>query len=425
MAENELRQQIPGGWKSSNLGSLANYVNGYAFKPSDWEEEGLPIIRIEQLKDPKAECDYSKKTLPHQFRIQQGDLVFSWSASLFLAFWNREAAYLNQHLFKVIERAGTNKCFLKYLIEAKLDQLIASTHGSTMQHITRPDLLGFSVIIPARETEQAKIAEILSTSDEVIEKTEQRIGKLKHIRRGLMQTLFRYGIDENDHIRSEATHTFKDSPLGQIPEEWKSTSIEQITSHVGSGATPKGGESVYLDEGVKFVRSQNVTFEGLVLQDLAHIDEKTHAKMKRSEIYHRDVLLNITGASIGRCCVVPEDFGPANVNQHVCAIRLKKPDRLLSLYLAYFLSSHKGQKQIELLNAGSNREGLNYQQIKSFTVPYPDEKERLMIALVLLRIDGTIDKEKCYRRKLLAIKRGLMEDLLSGKVRVTHLIKKN
>jgi restriction endonuclease S subunit len=195
--ENKLKDspivRIPKEWEMSTLGNLASYINGYAFKPEDWEESGLPIIRIEQLKNPDAKCDYFDKKLTDIYLINDGDLIFSWSATLFLKIWNRGTAYLNQHLYKVITKSVVKKIFLRYLIEFNIDKLYKETHGSTMQHITRPLLLKFKIILPPLH-EQQKIAEILETVDETIEKTDAIIEKYKRIKQGLMQDLLTRGI---------------------------------------------------------------------------------------------------------------------------------------------------------------------------------------------------------------------------------------
>ena len=103
-----------------------------------------------------------------------------------------------------------------------------------------------------------------------------------------------------------------------FPADWDTKTIGDIACHIGSGATPTGGSAVYSKTGITFIRSQNVTVKGLLLDDVAFIGTSIHQQMARSEIFPHDVLLNITGASIGRCCFVPHDFGLANVNQHVC-----------------------------------------------------------------------------------------------------------
>jgi type I restriction enzyme S subunit len=135
--------------------------------------------------------------------------------------------------------------------------------------------------------------------------------------------------------------------------------------------------------------------------------------MSRSEVHPHDVLLNITGASIGRCCAVPTGLGSVNVNQHVCAIRLPCPSKFDAAFLSAALASHIGQAQIEQLNAGSNREGLNYQQIRRFTVPWPDAPTRKAIAEVLDTMDEEIRKTEQLIAKLKQVKRGLLHDLLT------------
>ena len=186
--------KLPEGWKRVRLGEVAYYINGYAFKPEDWEEDGLPIIRIEQLKDPNAKCDYSNKKLSDTYLIKNGDLIFSWSASFALKIWDRGKAYLNQHLYKVISKSMMDEILLKYIIEHNLERLAGETHGSTMKHITRPHLLNFKVVLPHFAPEQHKITKVLETVGATIEKTDAIIEKYKRIKQGLMQDLLTRGI---------------------------------------------------------------------------------------------------------------------------------------------------------------------------------------------------------------------------------------
>ncbi|KAB8317308.1 hypothetical protein SD81_018535 [Tolypothrix campylonemoides VB511288] len=206
---------------------------------------------------------------------------------------------------------------------------------------------------------------------------------------------------------------FKDSPVGRIPRDWDAVSIDEIAVHVGSGITPRGGSNVYKREGILFIRSQNVTFNGLLLDDVAYIDARTHESMKRSEVFAHDVLINITGASIGRCCPVPEGLGTTNVNQHVCAIRLPNTNREDAIFLSSVLASHIGQSQIDRLNAGGNREGLNYQQLRAFLIPFPPPHERACIAEILDTVDDAIARTSSLITKLKQIKAGLLHDLLT------------
>ena len=138
-----------------------------------------------------------------------------------------------------------------------------------------------------------------------------------------------------------------------IPEDWDLIKLGQVAIKIGSGKTPKGGEAVYKKKGIPFIRSQNVLENKLDLTNLTYISEEIHNEMKSTKVIPNDVLLNITGASIGRCCIVPEDFGEGNLNQHVCIIRTN--ESLHRKYLVYILSSDIGQNQINILQAGGNR----------------------------------------------------------------------
>ncbi|WP_193362909.1 restriction endonuclease subunit S, partial [Brumicola pallidula] len=148
-----------------------------------------------------------------------------------------------------------------------------------------------------------------------------------------------------------------------VPKEWETSKLGNYAIKIGSGITPKGGSSSYKLAGIPLIRSQNVHWGKLDLSDVAFIDDKQHLKMAGSSLQQNDALLNITGASIGRVAIF-ESNNEANVNQHVCIIRTK--NSLFPVYLKYFLLSHNGQKQIERFQAGGNRQGLNFEQIKSF-----------------------------------------------------------
>ena len=287
--------------------------------------------------------------------------------------------------------------------------------GSTIQHLYQYVFDCFEFPVPNKK-EQIKIGKILATVDSVIEKTETLITKQQRIRLGLMWDLFTRGIDKHGNLRSERTHKFKDSPLGRIPEEWEIVKIDDIAEYVGSGITPRGGESVYEAHGVLFIRSQNVQFGGLELHDVAYIPERIHLMMQRSEVYENDVLLNITGASIGRCCRMPKINCRANVNQHVCIIRLHDVTEAKSGLLEAIFESDIGQHQIARLNAGGNREGLNYQQVRSFLVPWPETSDEFgRLNEIMKTIIAQINEWQISLEKLHAIKAGLIKDLLSSR----------
>ena len=171
------------------------------------------------MLDPLAPCDFYSGTVPERHRIEDGDLLFSWSATLETLIWDRGPAYLNQHIFKVIPSAATNRRFLHHLLNFHMDGLASKSHGTTMRHITRSDLIPYRVDLPLIP-EQRRIAEILDTLDEVIRHTEQLIAKLQQMKQGLLHDLLTRGIDDNGELRDPVRHPeqFKDSPLGRIPK---------------------------------------------------------------------------------------------------------------------------------------------------------------------------------------------------------------
>ena len=174
----------------------------------------------------------------------------------------------------------------------------------------------------------------------------------------------------------------------EFTEEWKKTKIGDITSKVGSGVTPKGGSAVYKTSGHLFIRSQNVGNGCFLLDDVAYIDEATHKKQINTELKDGDVLLNITGASIGRTTVVNKNVEGGNVNQHVCIIRLLED--YSPNYICNYLLSYGGQKQIDSFQTGGNREGLNFEQIRSIKFFIPSFREQSKIASLLSLLEERI-----------------------------------
>ena len=165
--------------------------------------------------------------------------------------------------------------------------------------------------------------------------------------------------------------------------------IKDFTTKVGSGVTPRGGAEIYQSEGIPLFRSQNVTNEGLLLDDIAYISTEIHESMSSTRLRANDVLLNITGASIGRCYYLPKDFTEGNVNQHVCIIR--PTSKVLSPYLYYCLISNEGQQKIDLTQTGANREGLSKEDICNFEFDIPPLEEQGRIVSYLNDKTGKID----------------------------------
>ena len=175
--------------------------------------------------------------------------------------------------------------------------------------------------------------------------------------------------------------------LPPIPEHWCWMRMGEVTAKIGSGSTPRGGSKVYAREGVPFLRSQNIWNDGIRLDDVVYIPEEVHAKMRGTQVQAFDVLLNITGASLGRCTVVPEGFTEANVSQHVTIIRPLRKE--MCWFIHIFLLSPRGQSMIWERQVGMAREGLSKKILEQFEIPLPplgeqsriDEKVRYLLTL--------------------------------------------
>lgn len=200
-------------------------------------------------------------------------------------------------------------------------------------------------------------------------------------------------------------------------EEWETVKIGTITKKVGSGVTPRGGETVYRSKGHPFVRSQNVGWGRLLLNDIAYIDEETHKKQLNTTLELNDVLLNITGASIGRCAVVNEMIVNGNVNQHVCIIRSN--GAVDSEFLCNYLLSNYGQKQIESFQVGGNRQGLNFEQIKSIRISIPTLDEQKHIAKLLCAINQRIETQNKIIEDLKKLKSAIYQEIFGSLVAQT------
>ncbi|VWB81466.1 hypothetical protein BLA23254_03840 [Burkholderia lata] len=165
--------------------------------------------------------------------------------------------------------------------------------------------------------------------------------------------------------------------LNELPNGWVWTQLSDLLTKLGSGSTPLGGKEVYVDSGIKFLRSQNIWNDGLRLEGVAHITAATHANMSGTQVLPGDLLFNITGASIGRCAVVPADFDEANVSQHVAIVRPAFNET--TSYLHLVLISRHVQQAVMDVQVGVSREGLSMKKLGLFAIPFPPLEEQVRI----------------------------------------------
>lgn len=202
------------------------------------------------------------------------------------------------------------------------------------------------------------------------------------------------------------------APSLRFPEftgEWEKCKLGTLATKVGSGSTPKGGDAVYTSIGHYFVRSQNVGMGFLMLDNIAHINDDIHQKHKATEIYENDVLLNITGASIGRTAVATKELEGGNVNQHVCIIRTNS--KVNPKFLCDYIQTQRIQNHIKSLQTGGSREGLNFEQIRSFPISLPSINEQNKLTCLLDKINERIATQVRLIDRLQSLMKALNDSL--------------
>ena len=219
---------------------------------------------------------------------------------------------------------------------------------------------------PSDEPAEALLERIRAEKQRLIK--EGKIKKDKH-----ESVIFRRDNSHYEKRGSEVVCIDDEIPF-DIPELWSWCRLNELCTKIGAGSTPTGGKTIYVPEGIKFIRSQNVYNDGLKLNDISYITEEINAKKKGSIVRSKDILLNITGGSIGRCAVVPDDFDIANVNQHVMIIRLVEPK--MRHWIHTILISEYIQNLIMDVQVGVSREGLSATKLMNFLIPVPPISEQ-------------------------------------------------
>lgn len=268
--------------------------------------------------------------------------------------------------------------------------------------------------------EQKRISDYLDSKcakiDSIIEKQQAIIEKLKEYKLSVITEAVTKGLNPDIEMKDSGIEW-----IGSIPKHWNLGKVKNGTSKVGSGKTPKGGAEIYVSSGILFLRSQNIYDDGLVLNDPTYISEEIDEEMANTRVYPGDVLLNITGGSIGRCCIFPFGVERANVNQHVSIIRVNKKV-FTPEYMHFYWNSEKGKIAISSYQTGGNREGMSGEAISNTPIPIPPLKEQKEIAdhidIINSKIIFSIDKRRKAIEKLQEYKKSLIYEVVTGKKEV-------
>ena len=271
--------------------------------------------------------------------------------------------------------------------------------------------------LPKSTTEQQSIANILSKTDQAIAHTEALIAKYTRIKTGLMQDLLTKGIDQNGNIRTEQTHKFKDSPLGRIPYEWECEKLNSVCNIYISGVDKKthfGEKAVYLCNYMDVYSNREINAKIDYMQVTA-----TDSEIKKFQLKIGDVIItkdSETPDDIAVPTVVKEVFDNLICGYHLALIRPKS--NLLGGFLMFQLLNHSSKKYFGSLATGSTRFGLKLGSIENFPTFIPSLDEQYKLVSIIEKNQNLILEEMNNLTKLQSLKTGLMQDLLSGKVRV-------
>lgn len=417
--------EIPEHWEVKRIKDYLSFQIGGTPSTSreDYFEGDNIWVAISDLNDKDIISDSKIKISNEAIinsnvkRVSKGSLLFSFKLTIGLTAFAGRDLYTNEAIASFSPNENVSLNFLKYVLQKDFENNgYENIYGAKLLNT---DLLGFAkYALPPDVDEQEKIANFLderiSKINRIIKSNEKIIKLFREKITILINNALTKGISSNIKMINSGI-----SWIEKIPENWEIHKLKFLVSKIGSGKTPKGGATVYVDEGIPLIRSQNIHFDGLKLDDVVYITEEIYRSMLNTKVREKDVLLNITGASIGRCTFIENQIKKANVNQHVCIIR---PNRVYYKFLNYFLMSDLGQDQIFSIQMGASREGLNFDQISNFNVLCPefDEQEHITNYLdeKIFKINAIIKEVENEIEFLKEYKKSLIHHVITGKVDV-------
>lgn len=393
-------------WRWCRVGDLGRYVNGRAFKPTEWEESGLPIIRIQNLNDPDAKFNYSTANHDERFRVRTGDLLMSWAASLGVYIWRRGNAWLNQHTFRVeVNESLVTKEYLFYALTASIQSLYAKSHGSGMVHVTKGVLEDHLVRLPSLDDQRAIVGyldEQLSRLDASVAALLRAQANLKRYRASvlkaacegrlvpteaelakldgrdfetggqLLQRILIERVSRSSGTRKHRPPVPIDGPMPfESSEGWTWGSVDQLASPESNSITdgPFGSNlrsADYTESGPRVIRLQNIK-EGEFADEHAHITDERFDRLAKHRVFADDVVIATLGESPPRACLIPSYVGPAIVKAD--CIRFKPHWDVLPAFAILVLNAEPTRKRVKGLLHGVGRPRLSLGEIRAIALP--------------------------------------------------------
>ena len=372
-------------WPMVRLGDVADFVNGYAFKPADWGEEGRPIIRIQNLTSTNKAFNYTSRRVPEKYSVSKGDILVSWSATLGVFEWDGPNALLNQHIFKVVPTNKVEPSYLKHIIPAALGEMKKHLHGATMKHVNRKEFLGTKIPLPPLD-EQRRIAKILDQVDSALVRVDQFLAGLLQLKQELFTASF-------------------------LEDQRESITVGEYLESTQYGTSDKANENV----GIPVLRMGNVSYNGEIeLSDLKYVELDIKDREKYS-LKAGDLLFNRTNSKdlVGKTAVVPalpEEYTYAGY-----LIRCRVNDKAVPEYISGYLNSVLGKKILRnTAKAIVGMANINANELKRLPIPKASLDEQQEFASSTSRIEDVESQMKRQKKLLQELQESLSARAFQG-----------
>lgn len=343
-------------FETKTLGTVAQYVNGRAFKPDEWEEKGLPIIRIQNLTNPNAKYNYSSAEFEEKYLVNKGDLLFAWSASLGAHIWKQGSAWLNQHIFKVIPNNDVDRDYLYYYLLKVVAELYQKAHGTGMVHITKAPFMATTIPIPDLNSQRKivlQIEESLSQLDSAVETLKKTKQQLEVYRQAVLKEAFSFESAEQIVEVSQITDSIRIGPFG-------------TTLH----------KSDYVNDGIPVINPQHIKNGVIVPSSKNSISVEKAKELSNYQLKTNDIIMGRRG-EMGRSAPVTE-----NENGWICgtgSIFFRLKSGFDAVLYSKILSSPKVVHYLEENATGTTMKNLNEDIVSHIPVPFIDKSKQQQI----------------------------------------------
>ena len=337
------------GHKKILLKEVATFLNGYAFKPSDWSKEGLPIIRIQNLTGTNRDFNYYNGNYNKKYLIENGDILISWSASLGIFLWENMTGILNQHIFKVIfdKNIEIDKIYFLHCMKFLIKKIEKNIHGSTMKHITRPEFE--KIKFPIYEIDiQRKISKKLIFITKIIENNKKLLNKMEELSKSLFTRMFG-DIKTND-------------------KNWKIVKLEKYINIIGGYAFKKID---FKSSGIPLIRIGNINSGQFKSTNLVFIEE--NKKFEKFKVFPNDILISLTGTvgkdDYGNACILGDSYSEYYLNQRNAKIELT--DKMNKNFFLEIMKIKEVKKKLTGISRGIRQANISNKDIYNLSLPLP------------------------------------------------------